>query len=121
MAASNPSPKTIQKHVDNVWALGGEFLRDLDHDPSPRKRPVDQVLFKMIEYGGPILYHGGEISKGRLIPLAEDSGGSSSKVLTDPRGHPQISPTSQKKNPPTSLYFCRAAAPPLAQPGGSFL
>jgi hypothetical protein len=25
-----------------------------------RKRPVEQHLFKMIEYGGPLLYHGGE-------------------------------------------------------------
>ena len=25
LAASNLSPKTIQKHVDNLWALGGEL------------------------------------------------------------------------------------------------
>jgi hypothetical protein len=60
LAASSLSPKTIQKHVDNMWALGGEFIRDLHYDPSQRKRPVDQVLFKMIEYGGPLLYHGNE-------------------------------------------------------------
>ena len=60
LAASNLSPKTIQQHVDNVWALGGEFIRDLHNDPARRKRPVDKVLFKMIEYGGPLLYHGGE-------------------------------------------------------------
>jgi hypothetical protein len=60
LAASNLSPKTIQKHVDNVWVLGGEFIRDLHNDPSLRRRPVDQVLFKMIEYGGPLLYHSGE-------------------------------------------------------------
>jgi hypothetical protein len=29
LAASDLSPKTIQKHVDNMWALGGEFIRDL--------------------------------------------------------------------------------------------
>src|SRR3984957_3592991 len=28
LAASDLSPKTIQKHVDNMWALGGEFIRD---------------------------------------------------------------------------------------------
>jgi hypothetical protein len=33
LAASDPSPKTIQKHVDNMWALGGEFIRDLNYDP----------------------------------------------------------------------------------------
>ena len=60
LAASDLSPKTIQKHVDNMWALGGEFIRDLNDDPSLRKRSVEQTLFKMIEDGGPLLYHGGE-------------------------------------------------------------
>lgn len=58
LAASNLSPKTIQKHVDNVWALGGEFISGLHNDPSLRRRPVEHVLSKMIEYGGPLLYHG---------------------------------------------------------------
>ena len=60
LAASAFSPKTIQKHVDNMWALGGEFIRDLHSDPSLRKKPVERVLSRMIEYGGPLLYHGGE-------------------------------------------------------------
>lgn len=60
LAASNLSPKTIQKHVDNMWALGGEFIRDLHSDTSLRKKPVEQTLLQMIEYGGPLLYHGGE-------------------------------------------------------------
>jgi len=60
LAASNLSPKTIQKHVDNMWALGGEFIRDLHQDPPLRRQPVDQVLAKMIESGGPLLYHCGE-------------------------------------------------------------
>jgi hypothetical protein len=60
LAASDLSPKTIQKHVDNMWALGGEFIRDLHNDPTLRKKPVDLVLHRMIEYGGPLLYHGGQ-------------------------------------------------------------
>ncbi len=60
LAASDLSPKTIQKHVDNVWALGGELIRDLHNDPSLRRMPVDVVLRRMIEYGGPLLYQGGE-------------------------------------------------------------
>jgi len=58
LATSNLSPKTIQKHVDNMWALGGEFIRDLHSDSSLRKKPVEQILLQMIEYGGPLLYHG---------------------------------------------------------------
>jgi hypothetical protein len=60
LAASDLSPKTIQKHVDNMWALGGEFIRDLHSDSSLRKKPVEQILVQMIEFGGPLLYHGGE-------------------------------------------------------------
>src|SRR5882757_8309896 len=33
LAASDLSPKTIQKHVDNMWMLGGEFIRDLNETP----------------------------------------------------------------------------------------
>jgi hypothetical protein len=60
LAASDLTPKTIQKHVDNMWALGGEFIRDLNYDPPLRKQPVEKHLLKMIEYGGPLLYHGSE-------------------------------------------------------------
>ena len=60
LAASDLSPKTIQKHIDNMWALGGEFIRELHNDSSLRKEPVERVLSGMVEYGGPLLYHGGE-------------------------------------------------------------
>ena len=61
LAASDLSPKTIQQHVDNMWALGGEFIRDLNDNPALRKKPVGRVLADMIEYSGPLLYqHGGE-------------------------------------------------------------
>jgi len=60
LVASDLSPKTIQKHIDNMWALGGEFIRELHSDSSLRKKPVERVLSGMIEFGGPLLYHGGE-------------------------------------------------------------
>lgn len=43
-----------------MWALGGEFIHDIHSDSSQRKKPAEQVLLQMIEYGGPLLYHGGE-------------------------------------------------------------
>src|SRR3954470_16874774 len=48
LAASDLSPKTIQKHVDDMWTLRGAFIRDLNDDPPLRKRPVEQYLFNMI-------------------------------------------------------------------------
>ena len=56
LASSDLSPKTIQKHVDNLWALGGEIIRDLNQTPSLRKVPVERLLSDLIEDGGPLLY-----------------------------------------------------------------
>jgi hypothetical protein len=57
LLSSDLSPKTIQKHVDNVWALGGEIIRDLNQTPSLRKVPVQRLLHDAIGHGGPLLYH----------------------------------------------------------------
>src|ERR1700722_4262928 len=43
LATSGKSHRTIQKHVDTLWALGGEFISDLNYDPPLRKKPVDRV------------------------------------------------------------------------------
>jgi hypothetical protein len=57
VVASELSPKTIQKHVDNVWALGGEIIRDLNENPSLRSKPIEQILADRIdEEGGPLVY-----------------------------------------------------------------
>jgi hypothetical protein len=57
LVRSDLSSKTIQKHVDNLWALGGEIIRDLNEDPSLRKRPIDRILDdKIDEEGGPLVY-----------------------------------------------------------------
>ncbi len=57
LVASDLSPKTIQKHVDNLWALGGEIIRDLNEDPSLRTKPIEQILEERIDdEGGPLIY-----------------------------------------------------------------
>ena len=54
---SDLSPKTIQKHVDNLWALGGEIIRDLNETPSLRRKTIEQLLDDRInDDGGPLLY-----------------------------------------------------------------
>src|SRR6266436_3297125 len=44
LVSANLSPKTIRLHVDNLWTLGGEIIRDLHYDSSLRKRPADRLL-----------------------------------------------------------------------------
>ena len=49
--------RTIRKHSDNLWLLGGEIIRDLNETPSLRKVPVERLLLHIIADGGPLLYH----------------------------------------------------------------
>jgi len=57
LASTSLSPKTIRKHVDNLWVLGGEIIRDLNEDPSLRKKNIEQILFDVIDDdGGPLIY-----------------------------------------------------------------
>lgn len=58
LIALNLSRKTLRKHVDNLWLLGGELIRDLHETPSLRKRPITDLVFEALEEGGPLLYHG---------------------------------------------------------------
>jgi hypothetical protein len=52
LVASDLSPKTIQKHVDNLWALGGEIIRDLHENPSLRRKSIEQILGDRIDEDG---------------------------------------------------------------------
>ena len=61
LASSNLSPKTIRRHVDNLWMLGGEIIRDLHYDPSLRKNAAEGLLRNAIhEDGGPLVHNGSE-------------------------------------------------------------
>jgi hypothetical protein len=57
LAASDLSPKVIQKHVDNLWSLGGEIIRRLHEEPSLRRQSIEQILADRIDdEGGPLVY-----------------------------------------------------------------
>lgn len=61
LASSGLSPQTIRQHVDNLWTLGGEIIRDLHYDPSLRKKTAHQLLRGVVhEYGGPAVHNGSE-------------------------------------------------------------
>jgi hypothetical protein len=61
LAASGLSTRTIRKHVDNLWILGGEIIRDLNETPSLRRKDVEHLLFDVLDdEGGPLIHNGSE-------------------------------------------------------------
>src|SRR5713226_6410721 len=58
LASSSLSRKTIRKHIDNLWILGGEIIRDLNETPSLRKKNVEHILSEVIDdEGGPLIHN----------------------------------------------------------------
>jgi len=61
LVASGLSKKTIQRHVDNLWLLGGEIIRDVNEEPPLRKVSAEQLVRNVIhEDGGPLIHNGSE-------------------------------------------------------------
>ena len=61
LASSSLSPKTIRRHVDNLWMLGGEIIRDLNYTHSLRKVAAKQLLRDVVHAdGGPLIHNGSE-------------------------------------------------------------
>ena len=56
LAGSGLTKKTVQKHVDNLWLLGGEIIRDLQETSKLRKKPVSEIIGTLLENDGPRLY-----------------------------------------------------------------
>jgi hypothetical protein len=61
LASSSLSSKTIRQHVDNLWTLGGEIIRDLNYTPSLRKVAAQRLLRQAVHAdGGPLIHNGSE-------------------------------------------------------------
>jgi hypothetical protein len=61
LMSSDLSRKTIRKHTDNLWVLGGEMVRKMNETPRLRKLPAKDLLLKVLdEEGGPLIHHGSE-------------------------------------------------------------
>ena len=51
------SRKTLRVHRDNVCALGGEIIRQMNFHPELRKRSIKQVLIDALNADdGPLIY-----------------------------------------------------------------
>src|SRR5271167_4149705 len=61
LASSRLSPKTIRRHVDNLWMLGGEIIRELNYTPSLSKVATKRLLRDVVHAdGGPLIHNGSE-------------------------------------------------------------
>jgi len=92
LVVSGLSSKTVQRHVDNLWALGGEIIRDLNEDPSLRRKSMDQILDVRIERRAgrsSMPWNRKSRSSARSIPPA----GSYTASSANPRVEPRKSPT----------------------------
>jgi hypothetical protein len=52
------SSSTVNRHLNNLWLLGGELIRAINMDPDDReKTPLDLILENVDETGGPYCRH----------------------------------------------------------------
>ena len=55
---SGQAKSTVRRHMDNLWILGGELIRDINEDEQWRNRPVmDLIMEEVTEYEGPYCRH----------------------------------------------------------------
>lgn len=55
---SRLSLNTVKRHLDNLWLLGGELIREINMNPELRKQPpMDLLLENIDETGGPYCRH----------------------------------------------------------------
>jgi hypothetical protein len=54
------SGKTLRKHRDNLWLLGGEIIAGLHKEPRRRKLPIVHVVAAAVDdEGGPLISQSG--------------------------------------------------------------
>jgi hypothetical protein len=91
LASSSLSPKTIRRHVDNLWILGGEIIRDLNYTPSLRKVAAQRLLRDAVHAdGGPLFTTARKSSNTPSMRPAANSTASSVNLSAEPASYPQI-------------------------------
>jgi len=66
LLASNLSRKTLRRHRDNIWLLGGAIISSLHRTPDLRKLPMRQVVSDAVDDEGGPLISGGEPDEEQL-------------------------------------------------------
>jgi hypothetical protein len=45
------APTTVRAHVNNLWVIGGEIIREVNEEPRQRKLAARKLLLKAIDLG----------------------------------------------------------------------
>ena len=99
LAESGLSKRTIQNHVDNMWLLGGEIIRDVNEEPRLRKSSAEQLVRNVIhEDGGPLIHNGWEDEQRTFDSTCR-------KFSPFPHSIPALRPASYPQIPRTSQRF----------------
>jgi len=61
------SRKTIKKHIDNLWLLGGEIISRFDDDASLRKVKARTLISDSVDEEGPSLIASSQHRRGATI------------------------------------------------------
>ena len=85
------SRKTLRKHVDNLWLLGGELIRDVNTTPALRKRPSPHSSSRRSKRAGRCCITGARRRSNVPLTLpAARFAASWSNSLISPAPHPLI-------------------------------
>ena len=58
LASKKLSIRTLKNHIDNLWLLGGELIRQINQDESNRaKEPLELMMINIGLSGGPSCKH----------------------------------------------------------------
>ncbi len=97
LTKSGLSKRTIQNHVDNMWLLGGEIIRDVNEHPSLRKESAEQLVRNVIhEDGGPLIHNGWEDERRSFDSTCRKFYRFLTQPSAEPASYLQIPQTSQK-------------------------
>jgi len=51
------SAKTVRRHLDNLWIIGGEIIRRIGYEPTAPMEPANDLLLEAIAGGEAPLVH----------------------------------------------------------------
>lgn len=61
LIAEGLSTTTVRRHLDNLWAIGGEVIRQFNDEPELRRRSARTLLLDVTDLGeAPLLHHASE-------------------------------------------------------------